>query len=49
MKITRVIVELLMEMSPEFYGPYVVYENGCKVLYIQVLKALYGMLVESLI
>ena len=32
-------------MAPEVYGPYVVYENGNKVLYVQVLKALYGMLV----
>ena len=45
MKITGVLVDLLVTMAPEVYGPYVVYENGNKVLYVQVLKALYGMLV----
>ena len=49
MKITGVLVDLLVEMAPEVYGPYVVYENGRKVLYVQVLKALYGMLVASLL
>ena len=32
----------MVEMAPEVYGPYVVYENGKKVLYIQVIIALYG-------
>ncbi len=49
MKITGVLVDLLVEMEPETYGPYVVYENGQKVLYVQVLKALYGMLVAALL
>ena len=49
MKITGVLVDLLVEMAPEVYGPFVVFENGRKVLYVQVLKALYGMLVASLL
>jgi hypothetical protein len=49
MKITGVLVDLLVQMAPEVYGPYVVFENGRKVLYVQVLKALYGMLVASLL
>ena len=49
MKITGVLVHLMVEMAPEVYGPYVVYENGKKVLYVRVLKALYGMLVASLL
>ena len=49
MKITGVLVHLMVEMAPEIYGPYVVYENGKKVLYVRVLKALYGMLVASLL
>ena len=49
MKITGVLVDLMVEMAPEIYGPYVVYENGKKVLYVQVLKALYGMLVAALL
>ena len=49
MKITGVLVDLMVEMAPEIYGPYVVYENGKKVLYVQVLKALCGMLVAALL
>ena len=49
MKITGVLVDLMVQMPPEIYGPYVVYENGKKVLYAQVLKALYGMLVTALL
>jgi hypothetical protein len=48
MKITGVLVDLLVETAPEVYGPYVVFENGKKVLYVQVLKALYGMLIAAL-
>lgn len=39
----------MVEMAPEVYGPYVIYENGKKVLYVAVLKALYGMLIASLL
>ena len=49
MKITGVLVDLLVQMAPEIYGPYVVFENGRKVLYVQVLQALYGMLVAALL
>ena len=49
MKITGVLVDLLVEIAPEVYGPYVVFENGRKVLYVQVIRALYGMLVAALL
>ena len=49
MKITGVIVNLLVNIAPDVYGPYVVYENGKKVIYVQVLRALYGMLVSALL
>ena len=49
MKITGVLVDLLVQMSPKVYGPFVVFENGKKVLYVQVLRALYGMLVAALL
>jgi hypothetical protein len=49
MKITGVLVQLLVEQAPEVYGPYVVYEDGKRVLYVQVLRALYGMLIASLL
>ena len=42
-------MDLLVEMAPEVYGPYDLYENGCKVLYVQLLITLYGVLVAYLI
>jgi hypothetical protein len=36
-KITGVLVDLLVSMAPETYGPYVVFEDGKKTLYVQVL------------
>jgi hypothetical protein len=49
MKITGILVNLLIEMAPEIYSPFVVIENGKKVIYTQVLMALYGMLVAALL
>ena len=40
---------MLVAMAPEIYADYVVYENGQKVLYVQMLKALYGMMKASLL
>ena len=40
---------MLVKLVPEVYADYVVYEKGKKVLYVQVLKALYGMLVVALL
>ena len=41
MKITGVLVSLLVNLSPEVYGPYVVSDKHQKVLYVQVLRGLY--------
>jgi hypothetical protein len=49
MKITGVLVNMLVKLSPELYGPYVVYEKNRKVLYVQVLRAIYGMLEAALL
>ena len=49
MKITGVLVDMLVQLDPKLYGPYVVFENGRKVLYVQVLRAIYGMLTASLL
>ena len=49
MKITGVLVDLLVQIAPEVYADYVVFENGRKVLYVEALKALHGMLVASLL
>jgi hypothetical protein len=49
MKITGVLVNLIVDIASEIYGPYVVVEKGKRVLYVQVLMVLYGMLVASLL
>ena len=49
MKITGVLVDYLVDIAPKVYGPYIVFENGRKVLYVQMLKALYRMLVAALL
>ena len=48
MKITGVLVDLMCQIDPR-YADFVVYENGRKVLYVRVLKAIYGMLVAALL
>ena len=49
MKITGVLVDMLIQLDPQLYGPHVVYEKERKVLYVQVLQAIYGMLTASLL
>ncbi|KAG7360909.1 hypothetical protein IV203_036008 [Nitzschia inconspicua] len=49
MKIKRPVVDMLVEMAPEIDSGYVIEENGKKVLYVMILKALYGMLQSSLL
>jgi hypothetical protein len=49
MKITGVLVGMLVDINLEVYGPAVVLENRKKVLYIEVLKAIYGMLEAALL
>ena len=49
MKITGTLVELLVKLAPTVYGPFVVFEKGKKVIYLEVLRALYGMLVAALL
>ena len=43
------MVKLLCEIEPGFYDDYVVYEKGKPVLYVHILKAIYGMLHSSLL
>jgi hypothetical protein len=49
MKITGVLVEKLIPLAPEVYAGSVVNENGRKVLYVQVLRAIYGMLQAAIL
>ena len=49
MKITGKLVNILICIAPEVYSGYVVDENGQKVLYVEVLRALYGMLIAVML
>ena len=49
MKIDEILVDMLVELAPEIYSDFVVFEKGKKVLYVQVLKAIYGMLIAALL
>jgi len=49
MKITGELVNVLVKLNPDTYEGYLVYENGRKVIYVVVLRAIYRMLVASLL
>jgi len=36
MKINGILVDILVQLDPTLYGPYVVFEKGGKVIYVQV-------------
>ena len=42
-------MEILVELNSEMYRNHVVFENGKKLIYVFVLKAVYGMLVAALL
>ena len=48
MKVRGDLVEWLCQINPASYAPYVVIERRMKVLYLQVTKAIYGMLQAGL-
>jgi hypothetical protein len=49
MKIRGHLVDILLELCPGVYNEYVLYEGKNKIVYVQMLKALYGMLISSLL
>jgi len=49
MKIRGVLVDILCQLAPEEYTSYVIKERKSKLLYLEMHKALYGMLVASLL
>ena len=49
MKISGVLVDILLEDSPDVYSPCVVYKGQKKTLYVAVFKAIYGMLISALL
>ena len=48
MKITGVLVNMLIQVTPDEYTGYVVYEGTQRVIYIEVLHTIYGMLESAL-
>ena len=49
MKMRGKLAEILVQVAPEIYRDYVTIENGKKVLYVKLQKALYGMLKSALL
>ena len=49
MKLRGRLVTWLCKIDPIAYQNKVVYENGIKVFYLEVMKAIYGMLVAVLL
>ena len=48
MKITGLLIQYMLELDPT-YRQYIVYENGRRVIYVVVLRAIYGQLEASLL
>ena len=49
MKVTGVIVDMLLELDSDTYSKHEVFENENKLIYVVVLRAIYGMLVAELL
>lgn len=49
MKIRGALVDMLVDIAPDAYAEFVTFQHGQKVLYVRMLKALYGMLTSSLL
>jgi hypothetical protein len=49
MKIWGPLIDMLVEIEPKVYEDFVVYKGKDKVLYIKMLRAIYGMLQSSLL
>lgn len=49
MKITGVLVDMLVQLNPELHGSHVAFKGNRKVLHVQVLRAMHGMLQSSLL
>ena len=49
MKMRGKLAEILVQVSPEIYRDFIAIENGKKVLYVKLQRALYGMLKSALL
>ena len=43
------MVDILCDLAPDVYNDYVVRDRNTKLLYVEMLAALYGILVASLL
>jgi hypothetical protein len=48
-KVKGRLADMLYEIDPELYGPFMTKENGISVLYLELLRALYGMIKSPLL
>jgi hypothetical protein len=49
MKIRGQLVDILLELCPGVYNDYVINEGKHNIIYVRMLKALYGMLISSIL
>jgi hypothetical protein len=49
MKIRGQLVDILLELCPGVYNDYAIDERKHKIMYVRMLKALYGMLISSIL
>jgi hypothetical protein len=49
MKIQGQLIDILLEICPGVYGDYVINKGKHKILYVRMLRALYGMFVSSIL
>ena len=49
MRISVHLAELIIELLPQHYEKYRIREGNTKIIYVQMLKALYGMMMSSLL
>ena len=49
MKIGGSLVDMLLDINPALYGSKIVYENGKKVVYVWIIRAIYGMLEAAIL
>ena len=47
--VSRVLVDLLIEIDPTYHGSYVFYETGVKVLYLDLLRDIYWTLINIIL
>jgi hypothetical protein len=49
MKVRGHLVDMLLKIDLQMYAPYIKTENGVAVLYMEILRALYGMIKSTLL